>query len=508
MKKIKYILLLIIMLTWTTITKATQIEKGPFFYEWSNEYQNILFEEQIEYGDNIGYKDGTVIIKAEIDDAPYILLERYNTNGEVIKSNTIGKETSSAFTSVITDDDYLYAVIEMYDDETDERTAKLIKIDENMKVVAELNFEEGITPGVDGMINARRYGHDILALDQDYLYIYCGEEYMLKTKKDLSEWEPFEYTYELSKKYFPDLTKTYDLVYEWSQEANNGNYQIDYFVTTHTYKDYYLTSGMSLKEDYPVAVFKLFDYDNKEIVSVYNPDYSKFIQARVIKNHIVAIALVFDNNFEVESSDIVIYDMEGNLLKSISNDGIYHMLNETKSGFVVTNVTPHPTCSREESSAPKANSTFQSNAQNSSNSLYEAIINADRTKDYVGACMLYKNESYYLQLNVETKVTGEGTVEVVEETKAGEEVSFKVQPKDGYKLEKVIVTDAEGKQVVFTDYKFTMPSNNVTIEAIFIVDNPNTVDVSLLSAIILGFLSILYLCINKNNKLTKIKEYE
>ena len=149
---------------------------------------------------------------------------------------------------------------------------------------------------------------------------------------------------------------------------------------------------------------------------------------------------------------------------------------------------------REPESTPKLNT------QKNSNSLYEAIINADRTKGE-DTCMLYKNESYYLQLNVETKVTGEGTVEVVEETKAGEEVSFKVQPKDGYKLEKVIVTDAEGKQVVFTDYKFTMPSNNVTIEAIFVVDNPNTVDVSLLSVIIVGFLSILYLCINKNNKL-------
>lgn len=507
MKKIKYILLLTIILTWATIAKAAQKDHGPFFSEWSNDYQEAIYPVQIEFGDNIGYKDGTVIIKAEIDDAPYILLERYNAKGEVIKSNTIGKKTTAYFASVITDNEYLYAVVDEYDEELGSTVPKLIKIDENMNVISELYFEEDITPDREGMINARRYGHDILALDKDYLYIYCGEEYMLKTKKDLSDWEPFDYTYELSKKYFPDLTRTYELVYEWGQEVNNGNYKIDYFVTTHTYENYYLTSGMSLKEDYPVAVFKLFDYDNKEIVSVYNPDYSKFFQARVIKNHIVAIALIFDYNYEVESSEILIYDMEGNLLKTIPNEGIYHMLNETKSGFVVTNIKPSGRCIREPESTPKLNSSNQLNTQKNSNSLYEAIIKADRTKDS-DTCLLYKNESYYLQLNVETKVTGEGTVEVVEETKAGEEVSFKVQPKDGYKLEKVIVTDAEGKQVVFTDYKFTMPSNDVTIEAIFIVDNPNTVDVSLLSAIILGFLSILYLCINKNNKLTKIKEYE
>ena len=88
-------------------------------------------------------------------------------------------------------------------------------------------------------------------------------------------------------------------------------------------------------------------------------------------------------------------------------------------------------------------------------------------------------QHYKLKYNINTKINGNGTV-TAKQTVAdsGEEVTFTVEPKEGYVLDEVKVTDANGNVVVFTDYTFTMPSADVTIEATFIkeVDNSETSD--------------------------------
>ncbi len=70
--------------------------------------------------------------------------------------------------------------------------------------------------------------------------------------------------------------------------------------------------------------------------------------------------------------------------------------------------------------------------------------------------------------NIEAKVTGgKGTVKVINVANSGDEITFEVVPEKGYVLDVVKVTDANGNVVTFTDYKFTMPSADVTIEVSF-----------------------------------------
>ena len=85
-------------------------------------------------------------------------------------------------------------------------------------------------------------------------------------------------------------------------------------------------------------------------------------------------------------------------------------------------------------------------------------------------------EVYQLLYDINTTVNGKGTVEVVNNELPGTDVTFKVTPQEGYVLSEVRVTDANGKVVTFTDYTFTMPSADVTIEVIFVeeVKNPIT----------------------------------
>jgi hypothetical protein len=94
----------------------------------------------------------------------------------------------------------------------------------------------------------------------------------------------------------------------------------------------------------------------------------------------------------------------------------------------------------------------------------------------------------FVDYQITPKVQGEGEIKVVSRSEAGGEVTFEVTPKEGYVLSAVKVTDAAGNVIVFTDYKFTMPSANVTIEAVFVPVNPNTTDVAIMGIIIVGIL--------------------
>ncbi len=99
---------------------------------------------------------------------------------------------------------------------------------------------------------------------------------------------------------------------------------------------------------------------------------------------------------------------------------------------------------------------------------------------------------YDLPYAITTKVEGKGTIKVSKNSEfSGNEIVFEVTPQDGYKLDKVIVTTVSGEKIVFDDYKFTMPSADVTIEALFVVDNPNTLDIALFGIYVLTIISAL-----------------
>lgn len=83
-------------------------------------------------------------------------------------------------------------------------------------------------------------------------------------------------------------------------------------------------------------------------------------------------------------------------------------------------------------------------------------------------------QKYIPIFSIDKKTDGNGTVEVIEQSKSGEKVTYKVNPKPGYKIEKIIITDAKGNKIEIKNNEFTMPSSHVLIEASFIVDNPNT----------------------------------
>ncbi len=114
---------------------------------------------------------------------------------------------------------------------------------------------------------------------------------------------------------------------------------------------------------------------------------------------------------------------------------------------------------------------------------------------------------------IKTETVGKGKIKA-EEVKAlsGTLVKFTVEPEKGYVLSVVKVTDADGNVITFTDYTFTMPSADVTIEAVFIplknavqTKNPDTKVLGISIIVIISLISgILYLYTKKRTKENRV----
>lgn len=161
------------------------------------------------------------------------------------------------------------------------------------------------------------------------------------------------------------------------------------------------------------------------------------------------------------SSIIRIYDKKGNVIKDFSKD--------------VTNIHMGPL-----ELSVKDNAIFVGLVENFElfcpSGMKDSI---DYYDDYYYEPVLVKQVLYYdFPYNIFTIVDGKGTITVSKSSEfSGNEIQFEVKPEDGYELKEVKVTDANGNVVVFTDYKFTMPSADVTIESVFVPENPDTSDI-------------------------------
>lgn len=183
-----------------------------------------------------------------------------------------------------------------------------------------------------------------------------------------------------------------------------------------------------------------------------------------INNYIVLGGL--NNTDGLLEAIIEIYDLNWNLLQTINVNNEYEYTNGTENISLVKNISP-----------------------TTNGFIAAGIINEEKA---------FSNE-YSIKYKIETKTDGNGTV-TSSKTEAfnNEEITFITTPNEGYKLDKITITDKDGKAITYTNNTFTMPSNDVIIEATFvketiienILTNPPTGDITI-PLIILFFISIL-----------------
>ena len=472
-------------------TLKVDAAKDPFNLLWdTKDSEDRIYEEyNIPYSRNLNYKDGNIYIAPRSYDNynEYTPLYYYSHSEELLEQYDI--DDKYYVLDAATDDEYLYLFVDVYDEPAPQSIAPynmedinyhILKIDENLDLVDDYTFNEELNYRFD--YNYPNYGAKYFTAIDDKLSILAYDDYdynpmIVQIDKNFKKYSTLRASTANMKKYFDELynlDELMDLVYEevdqrrnYVSTDTNGEYRIfgsvnygceeseniltsslNFEKRTDTCSDSYLTL---MDKDGNVVWDKTFD--NRD-------DYFGLINTIIVDNYIVALGLYYENYYYGDSqSEIVVFDLEGNIVQTIYNDSVYYSLTKIPGGFsVFNNEVLNVAC-------PK------SLTRGSYNSCFQAI-------SYI--------ETYAVKYNIDVKVEGKGKVEVSSESYSNEEQTIKIIPSFGYKVKEIKVTDKEGNVIEVKDGKFTMPASDVTIEVIFDVENPNTADIAIIGTIVAG----------------------
>lgn len=212
--------------------------------------------------------------------------------------------------------------------------------------------------------------------------------------------------------------------------------------------DYVVNTVISLSGD---NIVLLSNYKDTQIFNLYNTKGE------------------FYNSFEQKINSYILYEpMYSNLTGE-------HL-------FMVYDI-PEIICGMKNTSSSKITPTFLANTPNN-------LI------DYPNSHVYFFAATYKVNTRV---LEGKGTIKINKNSlPSGGEVEFIIEPDPGYVLGVVRVIDAEGNIIEFTSNRFTMPSADVTIEAIFVLasTNPNTGDIALIAISAILMISTIILMLN------------
>lgn len=439
MKKIfKFLTICSLFFIFLTTAKAADI----FKFDWETTKHNY-YEEDILFTDNIAYQNGFITSILDSEDFASNLT-MYDPDGTIIKTNIINNYAIITLKNI---NNIIYALAM-----NDTGTIELLKIKDDLTLDKHLNLEIEIIDYPDPILGVTIYdllGINSIKEDEKNIYVLV-EEFIVKVSKDMNSFETINPTQEDIATYFP----------EYEEIVLNPITNLKQYISVIENKKQLIYTGFDIEECPPKSVECIndidaiirIDEDNKTLWEKEYPNYLFVYNPQVVNKYIVAVGVkkVEDDT----QKEIIILDMNGNIVQTIVNDDPF-IITGGNYNFMVNNV--------DESSE------YCPIAPHSSTRTAPAI-----------KCYKHWQKVYYIPLNISTKVEGKGKIEVVESAHNGEQVTFKITPEEGYVLGVVKVTDADGNVLTFTSNTFTMPSSDVTIEATFVLENPNTADIKII----------------------------
>lgn len=510
----------------------------------TDEDGNPLYK--IELADNnYPFKDGYVTGKISLKNnnssiGLYSYLKKYDSEGKEENTLTI---SNSIVLSIKSDKDYLYAfIIDLKNilnsgasNDNNNLSIRILKINEKMEIVSEIDVTETIFQEDDennnNELNFLSYsllpkiiGYDSISITDNEIALLYSYDNLIVVDKELKKAKTISLNERNFKKYFPNIYTMVKNVTDYmeamdemesempspkdfpeslqisidSNDSNSVGSGVHFVMGDPSEADekygLYIesqTSSGKLEDDensqpYFIGLNAFIEYYNSKGKSLWkyeSTDYLAFLDTHIINGYVVTIGVNIDMSENMSiNTDILVFDSEGKKVQTISDGSFYLGLFPSESGFIATNI---------------GNINEQINVANITpdtlTSLLSGNYNLLGIKDTKGQTetnvVIETNNVVYNMLNkINTKIEGKGTIEVIDSSKTGEKVTFKVTPEKGYTLSKVKVTDKNGNVVEFTDYTFTMPSADVTIEAIFVAKNPETSSFVIFSTIAISII--------------------
>lgn len=468
MKKI--ILILTIFFSFMLVTKAEE----TFKYDWSTKAE--VGQVYPVESDSVYYENGYLFTEVE-EKNPNTTLKRYDMQGNVI----LEKEFEDAILFRIHaygENLYGYKIaIEQTQDKF-----FLIKLDKNLNITKEVELtEEEQQSFIEDSLYLKRYNLEEWKSNENTITIF-GSEGLLKFDKDLNNISIVELEESV-------IQKEYPAIYEFiTWEEDEENYYVSFDMKNTLYVSGGETYDCSQNSSDCNVYGKIKAYNERTLWEKVFKEYDVIKNIKIINQYIVGIGSTCNYrampNAESRvipyncNTDILIFNLEGELIQKISNENKYTQLQPSPSGFSVL-------------ATEKACDYYYP---------YQGLQGQIGVEEAESFCGNVHFETYYLPLSIITKTDGNGSIRTTSKAKYGEAVTFEVIPEEGYVLGVVKVTDVDGNVVTFTSNTFTMPSSDVTIEAVFVPENPDTGAFITYIIIFVGLLILLSFGIRKERK--------
>ncbi len=455
MKKVKLIFSFMLFFLCITMVKAEDI----FTKNWEQANNQLtqsnatvlLMMENVET-----YKEG--FLKSEIesvDSTENIIVSKltyYDLKGNVVKSTTYENNT---IINMSVQDDSIYALTLKTKTENDETISEMYL----QKINSELKIEKEVYIGVDEDSNtllitmiSKILGIQTFNISTDEIclynqkYIECYNTNFEQTSKIGSDEENFDQVFEEKMPELFSFSSTVNSSNEISLGIDSlGNKKIASSVIQ---KENTETSGTTTQ-----ASLVLYE-DNTIVFDKTYDEYAMILHAKLIDNYIVATAASMDETTDSSMPifELIVIDYEGNIIQKIeNNDALFTTDIAINGKSFMTSIL------------------YQSTEGSCASDLLMGTTSQN--------CYYSKSLIFSTPGKIDTNIIGKGTINVNKTDSAGNKVVFQITPEEGYVLSVVKVTDSNGNIITFTDYTFTMPNADVTIEAIFVPDNPKTSDI-------------------------------
>lgn len=427
---------LLFFFSFVTLTLASNDLK----FEWKNDDISAEWNESI-----VEVSDGFLLGGYDEDFLGHVV--KFNNEGEEVASRTFENE----FTVVGTyEKDNKYYIVAL----DDNFYISVYVLDTHLEILNQvhtdyyLNDWNDVVYFADDKINITSlgwYGYEGIASD-DTEYLLMCIDYDLNYEVIPYSGDAWNKNVEKLMHYFPSH---YHLLFQ------NDSFQSGVPITSDSNDKISVVVGKNSPYDYSGAFIAFYD-NNGEVINYRNIEDVAwwYTDVLIVNDFVYAVG----NNYDY----IDVYDLSGKFVSQINIKDLYsngediHISVDTiakaGNGFVASYVL----CDVKNGCAVNCR---------------DAIL------------------KYQGPYNVYTKVDDNGEVIISKDTNyVGENVTFTITPNEGYTLGAVRVTDSNGNVLTFTDYVFSMPNANVTIEVSFVKEfiNPETADIWLF----VGFVAI------------------
>ena len=339
MKKKKYILIGLVISILSILTIGIVYALGyKIDLKWGVEPTVQIDPRVVNSSINLRYKDGFIFGDKKIKEVTeHIRAESlwglgYDLSYVDLNGKKITEASTGSIDKIINDNKYIYLFKSIIDLDNSDNNKYYVEILNNkMELIKEIVFDEETYDDIDGYKANHYYscGFDIATTINNKTCFYTSSDFVCLDVEN-GTFDSIPNTDESLNKYFP-------LIYLAEKDEDNN---FDYYdkeddivaksgsLYTFNSDDEYLAHAIGKVEQNGE---KLFEYENEK--------YRSFSDVKIISNYIVLTASSGsrqDSERGVDKSDVLVFDLEGNLLNTLSNNSKYVNLIEDEEGFIVS----------------------------------------------------------------------------------------------------------------------------------------------------------------------------